>query len=201
MVDLNELHVELHTQMLATQHHYQGPADCCRNPAPDFCIGQKVFVNVNHIHTTRPSKKLSEEYLGPYKIIAQPGTHSFTLQLPKHMRAIHPIFLVSQLELETPNQIPNHMQPMPPPIEIGDELEYKIAEILDSKIDNRCKCKLLYYICWTGYKGTDKEYSWLPATELTRSCTGTCFQLSCALPTQTRPSPAMKFFLFHLILT
>ena len=37
---------------------------------------------------------------------------------------------------EIPNQIPNHIQPAPLPIEIDDELEYEIAEILDSKIDN-----------------------------------------------------------------
>ena len=82
------------------------------------------------------------------------------------MRAIHPVFYVSQLEPEIPNQIPNQVQPAPPPIEINDELEYEIAEILDSKINNRRKCKLLYFVHWTGYEGTDEENSWLPATEL-----------------------------------
>ena len=82
------------------------------------------------------------------------------------MRAIHPVFHVSQLEPEIPNQIPNRVQPAPPPIEINDELEYEIAEILDSKIDNRRKCKHLYFVPWTGYEGTDEENSWLPATEL-----------------------------------
>ena len=77
-----------------------------------------------------------------------------------------PIFYVSQLEPEILNRIPNQMQPAPPPIEINDELEYEIAEILDSKIDNHRKCKLLYFVCWTGYEGTDKENSWFPATEL-----------------------------------
>ena len=110
--------------------------------------------------------RISEKYLGPYDIIAQPGTHSFMLQLPEHMHAIHPVFHVSQLEPEILNQIPNRVQPAPPPIEIDDELEYKIAEILDSKIDNCRKCKLLYFVCWTGYEGTDEENSWLPATEL-----------------------------------
>ncbi|KAF8233301.1 hypothetical protein L208DRAFT_1557295, partial [Tricholoma matsutake] len=39
-------------------------------------------------------------------------------------------------------------------------------EILDSKIDNHCRCKLLYFVWWEGYQGTDEETSWLPATEL-----------------------------------
>ena len=104
-------------------------------PTPNFCIGQKVFASAEHICTTRPAKKLSEEYLGLYEIIAKPGTHSFILQLPEHMHAIHLVFHVSQLEPEIPNQIPNHIQSMPLPVAI-DELEYKIAEILDSQIDN-----------------------------------------------------------------
>ena len=111
-------------------------ADRCRLPAPDFRIGQKVFNSAEHIHTTRPAKKLSEEYLGPYEIITKPSTHLFTLWLPEHMRAIHPVFHISQLEPEIPNQIPNCVQPAPPPIEIDDEFKYEIAEILDSKVDN-----------------------------------------------------------------
>ena len=136
VVDLDELHAELCNQMSSMQKRYQVPADRRRLPAPDFCIGQKVFVSAEHIRTTRPAKKLSEEYLGPYEIIAKPSTHSFTLRLPEHMHAIHPVFHISQLEPEIPNQIPNRVQPAPRPVEIDDELEYEIAEILDSKINN-----------------------------------------------------------------
>ena len=47
------------------------------------------------------------------------------------------------------------------------EPEYEIAEVLDSKMDNRrSKCKLLYLVCWTGYAGTDEETSWILASEL-----------------------------------
>ena len=146
VVDLDELHMELHTQMLAAQKCYQGLADTHRNPAQDFRMRQGVFVNADHIHTTKSFKKLSEEYLRPYEITAQPGILSFILWLPEHMHAIHPMFHVSQLQLEIPNQILNYVQPAPPLIEINGELKYEIADILDSKIDNCRKCKLLYYI-------------------------------------------------------
>ena len=63
------------------------------------------------------------------------------------MCAIHPVFHISQLEPEIPNQIPNCIQPAPLPVEIDDELEYEIAEILDSKIDSQQRCKLLYFVC------------------------------------------------------
>ena len=166
IIDLEELHAELRNQMAAAQRHYQGPVDRRREPAPDFRVGQQVYVRTANISTTRPSKKLSEKYLGPFEIIARPGTHSFTLRLPEHLRAIHPVFHVSQLEPSVPNTIPNCTQPPPPPVEINDDIEYEIAEILDSKIDNRRKCKLLYFVRWAGYEGTDEENSWLPANEL-----------------------------------
>ena len=166
IIDLEELHAELREQMAKAQTCYQGPADRRREPTPDFQVGQQVYVSAEHIRTTRPSKKLSEKYLGPFDIIACPGTHSFTLWLPEHLCAIHPVFHVSQLEPLVPNTIPNHTQPPPPPVEINGEIEYKIAEILDSKINDRRRCKLLYYVKWSGYEGTDEETSWLPATEL-----------------------------------
>jgi len=167
VTDLVELHSFLHSKMSAAQKHYQGPADAHRAPPPDFKIGDQAFVKAKYFRSTRPSKKLSEKYLGPYSIIARPGTHSFTLKLPDSMRSIHLVFHVAQLELATLNTIPERFQPPPPAVEVDSELEYEIAEILDSKIDNRCRhCKLLYLVRWAGYQGTDEETSWLLATEL-----------------------------------
>ena len=125
-----------------------------------------MFIKSDHIRTTRPSKKLAEKYLGPFEIITQAGTHSFTLHLPDSMRSIHPVFHVSMLEPSTPNTFSTR-EPTPEPLVILDrEPEYEISEILDSRIDKRRKCKLLYLIRWTGYEGTEEETSWLPASEL-----------------------------------
>src|ERR1700720_1876536 len=85
------------------------------------------------------------------------------------MKAVHPVFHVSQLELLTPITIPNRIQPPPPPVEVDDDIEYEIAEILDSKLDQRRKCKLLYLVQWAGYEGTDQEIDWLVTTKLTHA--------------------------------
>ena len=45
-------------------------------------------------------------------------------------------------------------------------MEFKILEILDSKIDKRHKCKLQYLVKWSGYEGTNEETSWIPASKL-----------------------------------
>ena len=166
-VDLDELHQELRLNIAEAQKRYQVSADARRLPAPDFKIGDQVFLLSKHIRTTRPSKKLSEKYVGPYMIIGQAGTHSFILRLPDSMQAIHPVFHVSMMEPAPPNTIENRIQPPPPPVEVEGELEFEIAEILDTKIDNRrCLCKLLYLVRWSGYEGTDEETSWVLATEL-----------------------------------
>ena len=88
-IDLNELQSTLKAEISVAQQHYQKSADVQCSPAPDFKVGDKVFVEAQFFQTTQPSKKLSEKYLGPYEIIAQPGTLLFTLHLPESMRSVH----------------------------------------------------------------------------------------------------------------
>jgi len=90
---------------------------------------------------THLSKKLSEKYLRPYKIIAQPSLQSFTLYLPDTIRAIHPVFHVSMLEPAIPSS-----EPLPAPVIIDREPECKISKIVNSKIDHQRACKLLYKV-------------------------------------------------------
>ena len=149
-----------------TQKQYQVTANKHQSPAPDIKIGNKVFVKAEHFYTTRPSKKLSEKYLGPYNIIAQASTHSFTLWLPNSLWSFHPVFHISILEPSTPNTIPNCIQPPPPPVNVNGKPEHEISKILNSKLDQQYKCKLQYLIKWAGYKGTEEESSWLSVTEL-----------------------------------
>ena len=71
------------------------------------------------------------------------------------------------LEPAVLDTIPSQVQPPPPPIMVDNKPEFKISEILDTKIDNCHRaCKLLYLVHWTGYEGTDEETSWILASEL-----------------------------------
>ena len=70
------------------------------------------------------------------------------------------------LEPHMPSSIPNRTEPPPAPVEVEGKLKYKITKILDTKVDKRRHCKLLYLVKWLGYEGTDEETSWLPADEL-----------------------------------
>jgi hypothetical protein len=165
-VDLGELHEHLKLHIRDAQQRYQKSADNRRMPPPDFKVGDKAYVKAQFFRTTRPSKKLSEKNLGPYEIIAQPSSLSYTLRLPQSMRAVHPVYHVSMLDSAPASNIPNRTDDPPPPVEIQGEVEYEISEILDTKLDRRRRCKLLYLVRWAGYENTDEETSWLTAAEL-----------------------------------
>jgi len=81
------------------------------------------------------------------------------------MRAVHPVFHISMLEPATPNTFQQRSKPPLAPVIIDREPEYKIFKIVDSKIDCRRAYKLLYKVIWLGYKDTDNDSKWLPATE------------------------------------
>ena len=93
--------------MAAAQLRYQGTADASQTPAPEFPIGSWAYVKVQFFCINCLSKKLADKFLGPYEVIAQPGTHSITLHLPDSLCAIHPVFHVSMLEPATLNMIPD----------------------------------------------------------------------------------------------
>jgi hypothetical protein len=50
------------------------------------------------------------------------------------------------LEPSTPNSVLNRIQPPPPLVIIDEEPEYEISEILNSKLDKKQACKLLYLV-------------------------------------------------------
>ena len=153
--------------LLEAQQAYQTLANVHHKPTPEFPIGSFAYVKVKFFQMTRPSKKLTEKFLGPFEIIAHHGTYSFTLRLPDHMQSIHPVFHASMLEPTSPNTIPNRVQPPPALVVIDGGPEFEILDVLDSKIDKQRKaCKLLYLVHWTGYEGTDEETSWILTSEL-----------------------------------
>ena len=167
VTDIDSVHQQLRISMKEAQDRYQGPADKRRKPAPEIVPGQKVFVDSEFFRTTRPSKKLSDKYLGPYEVLAQVGPLSFELKLPAQFRGVHPVFHVSMLEPEKPNTIPGRVIPPPPPVEVNSALEYEVSEIVDSKYDRRkTRCQLHYLVRWLGYEETDEAETWEPADEL-----------------------------------
>ena len=51
-IDLESLHQYLREEMTAAQKRYQGPADARRSPAPDFKVGDLVYVKAKYFRST-----------------------------------------------------------------------------------------------------------------------------------------------------
>jgi hypothetical protein len=67
---------------------------------------------------------------------------------------LHPVFHVSLLEPYTSNSIPGCVSTPPPPVEVSNGSEYKVAAILDSKL---IRNKLYYLVDWLDYTPNDKK--------------------------------------------
>jgi len=143
---LADIQAELKLTILEAQRRYQSPVDKRRSPAPKIRIGDLVFILARFIRMTRPSRKLAERFLGPFEVVGQPGMHSYLVKLPTHLRSVHPVFHVLQLEPAFNSQIPNRESTLPPPVVVDGNLEFEIEKVLDSKLDHRRRDPLLYYV-------------------------------------------------------
>ncbi|MBW0556109.1 hypothetical protein O181_095824 [Austropuccinia psidii MF-1] len=82
-------------------------ADRNRAIPPYFQPGDKVWLASKNIKTTRPTKKLSERWLGPFEVLKKICSHAYNLNLPQQWRSVHPVFHVSLLEPVRQSTIPN----------------------------------------------------------------------------------------------
>jgi hypothetical protein len=51
-------------------------------------------------------------------------------------------------------------------VTIAGTPEYKVAEVVDSKLDGRRRAPLMYRVCWKGYEGEGEEFTWELASNL-----------------------------------
>ncbi|MBW0529925.1 hypothetical protein O181_069640 [Austropuccinia psidii MF-1] len=73
-------------------------ADKSRASAPVFNPGDMVWLSSKNIKSTRPTKTLSEKWLGPFPILKKVSTHAYHVKLPSQWKSIHPVFHISRLE-------------------------------------------------------------------------------------------------------
>lgn len=139
------------------------PCEVVRN-IPQYKIGDKVWLNVQHLDLKVPTKKLAHKRLGPFPITQVVSSNAMRLKLPKSYK-IHDVINVSRLLPYHPPTIPGQeAPPPPPPIEIEGEKEYEVEEILDSRIYRN---KFQYLVKWKGY--SHEENTWEPESNLENS--------------------------------
>ena len=129
--------------------------------APDYTIGQQVWLATENLQLTCASRKLTERWLGPYTIIDLAGPNAIKLKLPRSMQ-IHPVVNVSQIK---PYLGPIEGQTLywPRPVHVTKDRDNKweVDHIVDSHLKNK---KLEYLIHWRGYD--DSDCTWEPKSNL-----------------------------------
>ncbi|MBW0461413.1 hypothetical protein O181_001128 [Austropuccinia psidii MF-1] len=86
---------------------FKNYSDRNRTLPPDLQPGDIVWLASKNIKTTRPTNKLSERWLGPFKVLKKVGSHAYHLKFPLQWKSIHPVFQVSLLEPVKKSSIPN----------------------------------------------------------------------------------------------
>ena len=100
-----------------------------------------------HLRQQRPNKKLSDRYLGPFKVTGMIGGQAYELELPEKWTN-HPMFHVSLLDpySRRPGKDPaSHPEAV---LVDGNEEWYKVQAILD---DCWRRGRAEYLVRWAGY--------------------------------------------------
>jgi hypothetical protein len=158
---INKIHKELQTSLQFAAAIQKKYADKLLKEAPNFKVGESVWLLSTNIKTTRPNSSLEFKRLGPFKVLEQIGELNYKLKLPESMQQLHNVFHVSLLEKFYPNQIKERELVEVPPVIIDEQIEYEVNSILDSRVRRN---QLEYLIDWKGY-GID-ERCWVKSREV-----------------------------------
>ncbi|KAF8751757.1 hypothetical protein RHS01_08424 [Rhizoctonia solani] len=100
------------------------------NPT-EFKIGEEVWLDAKNVKLKTLSPKLTEQRLGPFKVVEKISNRAYRLELPLSMR-IHNVFyvgLLSKVKRDDKRTFENR----PPPVTVDGEEEYEVEGITNAK--------------------------------------------------------------------
>ena len=149
------------TSMAVAQQEQEEAANRTRQQAPQFRVGDKVWLDLRNVRTTRSSKKLDWKN-AKYTITEVIGSHSYRLSTPP---GIHNVFHSSLLRTASTDPLDSQKtdDTQPEPVIIGDQEEYEVEKILKDRVVRRGRgSQKQYLVKWAGYA----EPTWEPASAL-----------------------------------
>jgi len=80
----------------------------------------------------RRSEKLTERFVGPYKVKGIVSSNAIELELPKSIK-IHPVVNASRVRLYKP-QVEGQKRTLPKPVIIEEKEEFEVEKILNKRM-------------------------------------------------------------------
>jgi len=127
-----------------------------RGKGEKYRVGNLVLLSTKDLKWQmkgRRLEKLTEHFVGPYKVKGIVSSNAIELELPKSIK-IHPVVNISRVQLYKP-QIEGQKKTPPKPVIIKGEEEFEVEKILNKRMV-RGKDKFLVW--WKGY--TVEEDTW-----------------------------------------
>ena len=114
---MKKLHEEAKAALGQAAEEMKRYADRKRAEVPKYKKGDKVMISTKDLKLERPSRKLSELWIGPYEIIDIVNENAVTLKLPSHI-TIHPTISTHRLKPYHSPVIPGQVPQPPPPTKV-----------------------------------------------------------------------------------
>lgn len=177
----------LRTEMTLAQARQAEYANEHRTTAPKFREGDEVWLETRNLSMERPARKLSEKFIGPFRIVEAMGPVTYRLELPPALRT-HDVFHASLLRRAASDPLPNQNASTQPRVKLNKDnmegKEWMVEKIQDSRItkNRHGKRRLEYYVKWKGHPP-----SWRPQTDLVPGSGELLYEFHSQNP--ERPSP------------
>jgi len=127
-----------------------------RGEGEEYRVGDLVLLSTKDLKWQmkgRRSEKLTECFVGLYKVKEIVSSNAIELELPKSIK-IHPVVNVSRVRLYKP-QVEGQKKTLPKPVIIKGEEEFKVEKILNKRT---VRGKEKFLVRWKGY--TAEEDTW-----------------------------------------
>jgi len=147
MERMKKVQEEAEAALRKTQEEMKKYADRGRKESEVWKKGDRVLLSTKDlVFKERPSKKLTERYVGPYTIEEVVSSNAVKLRLPSSMR-IHLVINVSQI-VRYKEQVKGQKKEEGKPIEVEGVEEWEVEKILNKK---KIRGVEKYLIRWKGF--------------------------------------------------
>jgi len=144
---MKKVHEEAEAALWKTQEEMKRYADRSRKETEKWKKGDRILLSTKDlVFKERPTKKLTERYVGPYVIEEVVSTNAVKLRLPSSMR-IYPVVNVSRI-VRYKEQVKGQRKEKGKPVEIEGIEEWEVEKILNKK---KIRGVEKYLVQWKGF--------------------------------------------------